>query len=458
METIEVTNKQDFDFNMKKILSKYRHERLVFRGQVKDYPLVPSMYRGRGGFGCIPKLTTNWGVCAKRLIARFKKTVSSQIEIEAIMQHYGYRSFFVDVTFDPEVALWFALHKFESKRTPLYVDKQLRSAIFQWSKYRPSNRGYLYVILLPSKNESNNRCLKLTSVMPKDAQRVHRQTAGAVFCSRESRSVNDLVVSKLRVVDDGWFINSNQNVKTTEFFPPPSIDVFYRCLCNIPYFITFEDAKEKIEFGHPLLGFLPIYAESIKEVVKEYVPLTRILGPAKLGLEWNVSTSVLDFEDKLVKARGATRVLLSSLMIQTISNKVQVSEGFRNDCWPSSNLLLEFEPEASLVSPSPKTPQEIVRGMWVIIGRRSIMVAQIIDQFDKVLVGHEYIYSLPEFKVISKRCDCPDHTYELELLRKTSELLNKGTVYLEKGELGYLKLEYKEATKGEGKRKDQENR
>lgn len=447
MQFIEVSSRQDFESKLNKIVSRYDHQHLVFRGQVKDRPLVPSMLRGKGNVsgrapGCIPILTANWHVCAKRLVSRFKERRPTDIEIQAVMQHYGYRSFFIDVTSDPEATLWFALHKFESDRTPLHVDKQLRSAVFQWSRYEPSSSGFMYFILLPE-HESQNQYLDLTRVMPKSAARIHRQKAGAIFCSRRSRSIDDLVVAKLRVVDGGWFRNSNQNVKTTEFFPPPSVDDFYRCLCTVPYFIAPEMEMEKIELGHPLLGFFPIYAESVKELVKEYVPLTRILSHARPAREWNVATDVVDFENQRVKARGATRVLLSSLMIQTLSQNVRVSEDLRTDCWPSPNLLLEFEPEASLVSPSPKALQEIVRGLWVIIGTKSIMVAEIIDKFDDVLIGHECIYSLPELNLISKQCNCPDHSYELEVLRKASELLNQGIVYLEKDKLGYLKLEYK---------------
>jgi len=444
MEPIEVTTQKDLESILKDIVSKYGPERLVFRGQVKDCPLVPTMYRGKRGIACIPELTANWGVCSERLISQFKKTVPALIETEAIMQHYGYRSFFVDVTSDPRIALWFALHKFNLQRTPQYVDDRLRSAIFQWSQYRSNNNGYLYAILLPSKGKSDKRYIDLTKLMPKDSTRIHKQQAGAVFCSPKSRSIDELVVAKLKVVDDGWFRNSNQNVKTNELFPPPSIDIFYRSLCNIPYFITSEVADKKIEVAHPLLGFFPIYAESIKGLVKEYVPLTRILGHAKPGLEWNVSTAVVDLENKRVKTRGATRVMLSSLMIQKISTNVKLAKELQTNYWPSTNLLLEFEPEASLVSPSPKTRDEIIRGMWVAVGTRSLLIAPIIDNFDEVMIGHNCIYSLPRLNLIKKQCSCPDHTYELELLCKASELLKNGVVFFGKGKLGYLELKYKE--------------
>jgi len=445
MQTIEINNRQDFEFQLNKIMSKYKHKQLLFRGQEKDYPLVPSIRRGKGDLpspGCIPWLTANWSICAERLVSRFTKTKTTRIETEAVMQHYGYRSFFVDVTSDPEVALWFALHKFKSDKTPLHIDNQLRSAVFQWAQYIPSPVGFMYFIVVP-KGESEYQYFDLTSIMPTNATRIHRQKAGAVFCSPRLRSIDNLVVAKLRIVDDGWFRDSDRNLRFTELFTSPSVDVFYRCLCTVPYFIALESEMNKIELGHPLLGFFPIYAESTKELVKEYVPLTRVLSHARLGLQWNVANSVVDLENQRFKARGATRILLSSLMIQNLSEDIQFSDVLQTDCWPSRNLLLEFEPEASLVSPSPKALQEVVRGLWVILGTKSIFVAEMIDTFDDVLISHGCIYSLPESNLISKQCDCPDHTYDLKMLQKASHLLTQGVVYLDKGDFGYLKIDYK---------------
>lgn len=445
MQTIKIKRRHDFEYQLARFRSKYKHKRLMFRGQVKDYPLVPSIRRGKGknpSAGCIPWLTANWSVCAERLVSKFKKSEAATVETQAVMQHYGYRSFFVDVTLDPEVALWFALHAFNSEKTPIHIDRQLRSAVFQWSQYVPSPTGFMYFILIPE-NGSNNQYFDLTSIMPTNATRIHRQKAGAIFCSPRLRSIDNFVVAKLQIIDDGWFRNSDWNLRFTELFPPPSVDVFYRSLCTVPYFIELQTEMAKIELGHPLLGFLPIYAESIRELVKEYVPLTRILSHARLAPQWNVATGVVDLENQRFKARSATRILVSSLMIQRLSEAIQVSDPLQTGCWPSRNLLLEFEPEASLVSPSPKALQEVVRGLWVIIGTKSMFVAEIIDTFDNVFVSHECIYSLPELDLISKKCDCLDHAYDLKILQKASHLLTQRVIFLEKDNFGYLKLEYK---------------
>jgi len=444
MQTIKIKRRHDFEYQLERFRSKYKHKQLIFRGQVKDYPLVPSIRRGKGktpSAGCIPWLTANWSMCAERLVSKFKKSEATAIETQAVLQHYGYRSFFIDVTSDPEVALWFALHKFKSEKTPLYIDRQLRSAIFQWSQYVPCLTGFMYLILIPE-NGSNNQYFDLTSIMPTDAIRIHKQKAGAIFCPQKLRSMDNFVIAKLQIIDDGWFRDSNRNLRFTELFPPPSVDIFYRSLCTVPYFISLQTEMNKIELGHPLLGFLPIYAGSIKELFKEYIPLTRILSHARLAPQWNIATGVVDMENQRFKSRNATRIMLSSLMIQRLSEDIQISNLLQTSCWPSHNLLLEFEPEASLVSPSPTTLQEVVRGLWVIIGTKSMFVAEIIDAFDAVFIGHECIYSLPELDLISKKCNCSDHVYDLKILQKASYLLTQGVIYLKKDDFNYLKLEY----------------
>jgi hypothetical protein len=445
MQPIDIYDRKDFEFHLNKILSNYENRRLVFRGQIEDESLIPSIRRGKGSSpspGCIPWLTANWSICAKRLVSKFKNSIPTDIEEQAVMQHYGYRSFFVDVTSNPKVALWFALHKFESKRSPFHVDRELRSAVFQWSEYTPGSTGFMYFILIPQ-DESIERYVDLTNIMPSDATRVHRQSAGALSCLPTSLSIDDLVIAKLRIIDNGWFQNSDLDVSTADLFPPPSVDTFYRCLCTVPYYVGPEVEMNNIQLGHPLLGFFPVYAKSAKELSKEYVPLTRILSCAHPALGWNVATGVIRLEDRHFKVAGATKISLSSLMIHHLSEKTMHSDALLRAPWPSHNLLLEFEPEASLVNPSTRALQEVIRGLWVVLGTNSVMVAEIIDTFDDVFLGHECLYSLPDLKLISKQCSCSDHNYNLKILQDLAQLLMQEIVCFDKDDLGYLKIEYR---------------
>jgi hypothetical protein len=129
-------------------------------------------------------------------------------------------------------------------------------------------------------------------------------------------------------------------------------------------------------------------------------------------------------------------------MVEKIASTAETNEMPPLGFWSSRNFILEFEPEASLVSPSPTPVKEVVRGLWVVLGAKSMLIAEIVDTFDRVSIGHRRIYSLPELDLVRSECDCDDHSYDLEMLRKASHLLAQGTVHFEKESLGYLKLEY----------------
>jgi len=414
---------------------------------VKDNPLVPSMRRGEGNplfptAGCNPWLTINWQSYAQKMVHNLNAEVE-QTQIDAVMQHYGYRSFFVDVTSDPEVALWFALHEFRPKKSPFYIDDELKSAIFQWSRFDFSDTGFVYVIAISK--ELTDRYVNLMEVLPTAAARIHRQKAGALYCFYKSKSIDEFVVAKLRISDGGWFRNSASNVATTGLFPLPSVDLFYRQLCTVPYFISPEKEMENIKIGHPLLGYFPIYAESAKELVKEYLPLTRIIDQTHPALKWNVATTTIEFENRRFRVAGATRISLYRLMLDKISETAPLCQEFQEGAFPSNNLLFEFEPDVSLFNLSEKALESIIRGLWVVFGSNSIRISEIVDDFNDVHLDHECIYSKPKLELIGKTCNCQTHDDELKLVLEIARSLTDGTLFLNQGDNGYLKLDYKES-------------
>ena len=154
---------------------KYPKCRIVYRGQCKDHSFTPKMYRGDGNShapGCIPFYTMNWQSCAQKLIENISGHRPNLDESQAVFQHYGYRSFFIDVTTDPNVALWFSLHKYHSRSVPQYVDDELRSAVFQLSTYEVLNEGFFYIIAIPENDKK--RFIDLTQIIDKSATRIHK--------------------------------------------------------------------------------------------------------------------------------------------------------------------------------------------------------------------------------------------------------------------------------------------
>lgn len=441
MQLIELKTQADFQSYIKEIVTKYPKNSVVFRGQTLDKPLIPSLLRGTSRTsahapGCVPQLTANWNVCAGRIVSEFRNSESSHIETQAIMQHYGYRSLMIDVTSDPEVALWFALHQFKSEQSPFFVENELRSAVFQWSRYIPCQTGFIYSLIMPETQDYEY--VDLTQVMPADAARVHRQKAGAIICFR--KSADDLIVAKFKIVDNGWFSDSHLDNRTTELFPLPSVDGFYRKLCTVPYYILPRIEMQNIKLGHPLLGMFPIYAESSMELFTEYVPLTRILSQAHPALKWNVATGVVEFENKRYKVRGAIRILLSRLMVDNIPETAPKDGTIQKKAFPSDNIVLEFEPEASLVNPSSEALQDVVRGLWIILGQKAIRITEVIDNFKDVFLGREFVYSIRDLKPMGGNCNYADCAYNLKIITNLSYTLANGTLHLGKVDQWYLEI------------------
>lgn len=93
---------------------------VLYRGQVKHYldpNGYPSLSTSFQRQGCIPDSMIKWTFYAKRALQNLVRGWEETGDIatnQAILQHYGFRSFFIDATGDPRVAAWFASNKYES--------------------------------------------------------------------------------------------------------------------------------------------------------------------------------------------------------------------------------------------------------------------------------------------------------------------------------------------------------
>lgn len=94
----------------------------VFRGQAREYLAPdgsPSLSTEFSREGCIPLRMLKWQHYASRILEQFVLGRAPGYDLptdQAILQHYGWRSFFLDATKDAAVAAWFAGHTLETKR------------------------------------------------------------------------------------------------------------------------------------------------------------------------------------------------------------------------------------------------------------------------------------------------------------------------------------------------------
>ena len=116
MEKIKVSSIPE----LKDVLSGF-NDGYLFRGQSRHYTdgsstpsLTPSFFSSRER--CVPPTRHRWSTHADFIIhtilghSNFDEQLS-----EAILQHYGWKSFFLDLSASSHVAAWFASHSFSEK-------------------------------------------------------------------------------------------------------------------------------------------------------------------------------------------------------------------------------------------------------------------------------------------------------------------------------------------------------
>jgi hypothetical protein len=86
----------------------------LFRGQTREYQRSdggPDIRTSFDRHGCIPNRMLKWWHYSRAILATYVKEFDGLTDLatdQAILQHYGWRSFFLDATADPAVACWFA--------------------------------------------------------------------------------------------------------------------------------------------------------------------------------------------------------------------------------------------------------------------------------------------------------------------------------------------------------------
>lgn len=129
---------------------------VLYRGQAQHYPDIdgqPSLSTSFQRQGCIPDLMIKWTYYANRALQHLVRGWEENGDAatnQAILQHYGFRSFFLDASGNPQVGAWFASHRFESEIAANMVEDCFEDPVWLRTlnaKFVPSeNAGHLYLI------------------------------------------------------------------------------------------------------------------------------------------------------------------------------------------------------------------------------------------------------------------------------------------------------------------------
>jgi hypothetical protein len=233
-------------FALVRTLWAARADRLIlFRGQSALYDRVKSG-RARGRH-VVPEVATAWSRLAARMLGLSSHDAPEARMSQAILQHYGLPTNFVDLTSDAGIAAFFATSEF---RTTLmnWVGTDFRS--FERVTYRPlaDGDGHVLVLAIPDAEKLEKvRHLFCLTYLPREVLRPHRQLGWLFYDGPEATfDLNEFVLGTIAI--DRTTYNSAR-FSQDQLFPPPSEDVAYRDLLGFPWVqvptLYFPDPPDK---------------------------------------------------------------------------------------------------------------------------------------------------------------------------------------------------------------------
>jgi hypothetical protein len=198
---------------------------------------------------------------------------------QGLLQHYGWRSFFVDLTASPAVAAWFASHSFSSKRSWQFCENSFEEPVMlgeQTAHYTDhGGAGHLYVLNKEQLKESGHELVSLVDDLTTDCvTRFQVQQAWLAGLFLKQERIDPLAITAEITASASVFkeLSEAAGFKATDsVFPSPDDDKILGNMLRLP--------RIKIDMPNPPV---PFYLRSLEipEYQDSYVhhlPLSTVL-------------------------------------------------------------------------------------------------------------------------------------------------------------------------------------
>lgn len=218
----------------------------MYRGQNQHFThpdgstsLVTSFSRST----CVPELMIKWSHYAKRMLRRHVQGWEDTKDLatdQAILQHYGWRSFFLDATGDAKVAAWFASHKFVPRPHGELVEDCHEDPVVLISdlaEFIPADGdGHLYLISKKGCRSSGVGCVHLSEIATKEGRpRYVCQDAYMVGPLMQTGLPEAVLLAHI-VVPVAVLVSYAKGLSTEDLFPEPDVDPVFSDLLAMPWF------------------------------------------------------------------------------------------------------------------------------------------------------------------------------------------------------------------------------
>lgn len=249
----------------------------LYRGQIRNFGTddAPKMNTSFGRNGCIPPLMLRWShyprFALAALLGSSHREISSEFT-QALLQHYGWRSLYLDASSSAAISAWFACHRFNSKRSielcedcfedPVFLVKLMAEYCYE------EGNGFLYVL---SKEAMTQRSLGLVDLsaiqLPGCRPRFHAQEAWLAGPLSEELPV-DCIVATIQAPKSVFrsYAQEHGIEETEHLFPDTNEDPVLEFLTSMPWKVKTLHDKQKtdIKFFNQPVEF-PEYHDSFRK-------------------------------------------------------------------------------------------------------------------------------------------------------------------------------------------------
>ena len=321
----------------------------VFRGQTKNYPtMLPSGFR---------KQIRNEAVWHSYAMALGRDLLAAHdnksppldariltfgekeaVWINAVAQHYGPGSKFLDVTRSLNVALWFALHK----AVPVTAEHTLGpprpvgpaqdlTLTESWTEYRrwDAGPGFLYVFHVPEFNgaasPSHGSLLDLSKSHPifSESKRIEAQAACLIAADQAIHGGDLKCFLACEPIEVQWPMDGvpQLNAPVEVMFPDPSQDEWYKRFVTIPLTCQAHSATEALSLARPIE--VTLYRYEAQDKTNEVLRRIRHVSPTRHDLSDTLTMDLIDEASaQRIKLRlsEATHILLDAPVIGRFPN------------------------------------------------------------------------------------------------------------------------------------------
>lgn len=256
---------------------------VLFRGQVEQYGSYdhPKMNTSFSRNGCVPSLMQRWihyaSFALAALLGRDHQDISFEFT-EAVLQHYGWRTFFLDASSNSAVSAWFASHIYSENRSVELCEDCFEDPVFLVKKKArydyQEGVGYLYVLSKDALCQSEIGLIDLASMeFPDHRPRFHVQQAWLLGPLHKDLPVDCIhaCIEAPRSVFKAY-ANEQGLITAENLFPDILHDPVYEVLSSMPWrhrLLPDEKIDDLKFFQQPIE--LPEYQESFRKHNPPYV-------------------------------------------------------------------------------------------------------------------------------------------------------------------------------------------